>query len=59
MSVRLSYAGVNISKENIFENLHHAVKEITLHEVSEKVICLPNYSSMLELRKILTGKKIL
>ena len=59
MAIRLSYASVNFSKENIFDNLQHAVKEITLHGVFEKVICFPNYSSMLELRKILTGKKIL
>lgn len=59
MSVRFSYAGVNISKENIFGSLQSAVKQITLDGTCKKVICLPNYSSMLELRKILTGKKIL
>jgi len=59
MAIRLSYAGIVISGKDIFEDLWLAVKQISKNINFEKVICLPNYSSMLELRKILTGKKIL
>lgn len=48
LALRLKYAGVTAA---IFEDLHQAVKNAPY--------ILPTYSAMLDVRKILTGKKIL
>jgi UDP-N-acetylmuramyl tripeptide synthase len=60
LALRLKYAGINVSSENVFENLENAVnKGLTGTKTSEVFYILPTYSAMLEVRKIITGKKIL
>ena len=59
MSVRLSYAGVSLNELSIFNDLKSAIKEMVKNKDCLDIMVLPNYSSMLEVRKILTGKKIL
>ena len=59
MAVRLKYAGVDIKEENVFASLESTVAAITANEESLSVLAFPNYSAMLQLRKILTGKAIL
>ena len=57
MAVRLKYAGffahvssdMKLSIDKMIENLSD----------NEKLYILPNYSAMLEVRQLLTGKKIL
>ena len=57
MAVRLKYAGFFV---HISENIENAIKlSLVSLEENEKLFILPNYSAMLETRKILTGKKIL
>ena len=56
MAVRLMYAGVDVAKENIFEDLNRAIQKVSERD---EILVLPNYSAMLEVRKILTGRKIL
>jgi lipid II isoglutaminyl synthase (glutamine-hydrolysing) len=55
MSIRLHYAGVLVSPENISENLVSLLKKIS----SKDIVVFPNYSAMLELREVLIGRKIL
>ncbi len=57
MALRLKYAGL---KTLNFEDLDEAINNV-LEKVSEgeTLYILPTYSAMLEVRKILTGKKIL
>ncbi len=50
LALRLKYAGV---KAQIYENLENAL------DIKEMLYVLPTYSAMLDIRKILTGKKIL
>ncbi len=50
LALRLKYAGINA---NICENLENAF------ETTETLFVLPTYSAMLDVRKILIGKKIL
>ena len=50
LALRLKYAGV---KAQIYENLENAL------DIKETLYVLPTYSAMLDVRKILTGKKIL
>jgi UDP-N-acetylmuramyl tripeptide synthase len=60
LALRITYAGITIPDENIFENLEQAVlKGVAETDSSEIFYVLPTYSAMLETRKILTGKKIL
>lgn len=59
MAIRLKYAGINIDEENIERKLRKAVEKIINNDEINEVLVFPNYSSMLELRKILTGKAIL
>lgn len=59
MAVRLKYAGVWVSKANVYESLYGAIKHVSAESTLEEILVLPNYSAMLETRKILTGKKIL
>jgi len=57
MAVRLKYAEFFVHiEENIEKSIELALKSL---ESNEKLFILPNYSAMLETRKILTGKKIL
>ena len=58
MALRLKYA--NSSKLKIYKNLKEAIIEALESLLpSETLYILPTYSAMLEVRKILTGKKIL
>ncbi len=57
MAVRLHYAGLGISENNISLDILTSIKNIKSKYTN--VIALPNYSSMLQLRKLLTGKAIL
>jgi UDP-N-acetylmuramyl tripeptide synthase len=57
MALRLKYSGYFV---HIAEDLNDAIeKSIENLEENEKLYILPNYSAMLETRKILTGKEIL
>lgn len=58
MALRINYA--KKTKLYVFENLEEAIK-FGIDEInqSETLYILPTYSAMLEVRKILTGKKIL
>ncbi|HSW96424.1 MAG TPA: Mur ligase family protein [Candidatus Saccharimonadales bacterium] len=63
MALRMQYIQ-NSQKENtkftIYENLEDAVQQsLLLIKPNEVLYILPTYSAMLEIRKILTGKKIL
>lgn len=55
MAVRLSYAGIEVERKNLKKNLKAALSETP----GENTIILPNYSAMLDTRKVLTGRKIL
>src|SRR3989344_1221750 len=58
MSLRLKYAG--FKKIISFPNLDDAIKNsLENTRPGNSLFILPNYSAMLETRKILTGKKIL
>ena len=59
MAVRLQYAGVIVTKDNINENISDNIKTISKHDQVKKIVVLPNYSAMLATRKVLTGRKIL
>ncbi|OGC46208.1 hypothetical protein A2V49_04435 [candidate division WWE3 bacterium RBG_19FT_COMBO_34_6] len=57
MSVRLSYAGI---KNMMFsDDKKKIVSSITANVGCRKIVVLPNYSSMLQLRKIIKGRSIL
>ncbi|MCL5434949.1 MAG: MurT ligase domain-containing protein [Patescibacteria group bacterium] len=57
MAIRLKYAGFYVHITDTIENaIDVGLKDL---ENNEKLFILPNYSAMLEVRKILTGKKIL
>ena len=59
MAVRLKYAGISVLEKDIFINLNDAISRIYSENISGDILVLPNYSAMLDIRKILTGKKIL
>ena len=59
MAVRLQYAGAAVLKDKITENPTDITNIISKHEEVKKIVVLPNYSAMLEMRKVLTGRKIL
>lgn len=59
MAVRLRYTGVDVSGQNISENLKNTIEKISDMDSIKNVTVLPNYSSMLEVRNILVGRKIL
>ncbi len=64
MAVRIKYASnefkIQNSKFKIEENLDDAIrKSLEQTKVGETLYILPTYSAMLEVRKIITGKKIL
>lgn len=58
MALRIKYEGYK--NVQAFENLHDAINEgVKLISEYETFYILPTYSAMLEVRKIITGKKIL
>lgn len=61
MAVRLGYAGIKVNKKNIISDISEVLRIATAGEESQKngVLVLPNYSAMLETRKVLTGRSIL
>jgi len=59
MAVRLKHAGVNIEERNIVPSIASVVKELSKNKNIKEVIVLPNYSSMLDFRKVVLGRKIL
>lgn len=60
MGVRLKYAGIGKSGIRVIGNLSSAVSEaMALTKSGETLTVLPTYSAMLEVRKIITGRKIL
>ena len=60
MVVRLNYAGVSgLNEANLNSNLTALIKKIAGSDKIMDVLILPNYSSMLEIRRILLGRKIL
>jgi len=59
MAIRLDYAGVPVPEENLFSDLGIALNSITANQNSKDVLILPNYSAMLEVRKLLVGRSIL
>lgn len=56
MSIRIRYAGVDNFKN--ISNLPEALSEVIASK-SSNICVLPNYSSMLEVRKLLIGRQIL
>lgn len=58
MAIRLGYAEIRIDQHNITPDLNSALRKLTKCERCAEIIMLPNYSAMLEARKILTGKRI-
>ena len=58
MAIRLKYAGVKLQDYSIQDNTKNAIKTM-LRNKSSKVLVLPNYSAMLDFRKLVTGRNIL
>jgi UDP-N-acetylmuramyl tripeptide synthase len=59
MAIRLNYAGVKILSENISFDKVHVINKVLKDTQNEEILVMPNYSAMLEIREILTGRKIL
>lgn len=60
MALRLKYAVISIKNEQIYTDLKKAINENLKNlNKNETLYILPTYSAMLEVRKVLTGKKIL
>lgn len=59
MAVRLQYAGVDITAERISTSLSNVAGMIIDDNNVSSTAVLPNYSAMLDIRKVLTGRKIL
>jgi hypothetical protein len=59
MAVRLNYAGVSVEEMNVLPEVSTILKRVLSREGINNVVLLPNYSAMLECRKILLGRKIL
>lgn len=60
MALRLKYADMPIKDEQIYTDLEKASSENLKNlKKNETLYILPTYSAMLEVRKILTGRKIL
>ena len=57
MATRLLYADAEISESDVVE-LRTAVEKIAGLSTIRNLYVLPNYSAMLEVRKILTGRAI-
>jgi UDP-N-acetylmuramyl tripeptide synthase len=59
MAIRIGYAGVAVKESNTTSNINNVVKQICAQNEITNVLVLPNYSAMLQVRKILVGRKIL
>jgi lipid II isoglutaminyl synthase (glutamine-hydrolysing) len=60
MAVRLMYAGVEVSAQQVHPSLQTLVATLkTELRAGAKVLVLPNYSAMLHFRKIVLGRNIL
>lgn len=59
MAIRLNYAGVEVLKDDIIGSLGKMVKKIVSDNSLREITVLPNYSAMLQLRKVLLGRQIL
>lgn len=60
MALRLKYAGITLGREYEFEDSPRAIRSAIQHvPEGETLYVLPTYSAMLEVRKALTGRKIL
>lgn len=60
MALRVSYATDKKSEPNVFPKLFKALDiAVSGLETDETLFVLPTYTAMLEIRKIITGKKIL
>jgi lipid II isoglutaminyl synthase (glutamine-hydrolysing) len=59
MAVRLKYAGVPSNNIVIFDQLQQLLKEISKDKNVNSIVVLPNYSAMLNFRKVVLGRKIL
>jgi UDP-N-acetylmuramyl tripeptide synthase len=59
MAVRLRYSGVEFPTENMTSGLSDSVRMLTANKGIKNIAVLPNYSSMLGLRKIVVGRGIL
>jgi len=57
MEIRLFYAG--IPEVTLLPSLNETSLENLIHLQSEKIAVLPNYSAMLDFRKLVTGRNIL
>ncbi len=58
MALRLQYAGVDVVLENVDASLKRIIDRIHA-QPGKEVIVLPNYSAMLQFRKLTLGKEIL
>lgn len=59
MCIRLEYAGALVSEEHYLEDISKILINVKEDPNCRKILVLPNYSAMLNLRKILIGKAIL
>ncbi len=59
MALRLKYDLVEEKKLIIFEDLKSAINHISKLKDKDKIYIFPNYSAMLELRKLTVGRKFL
>jgi UDP-N-acetylmuramyl tripeptide synthase len=59
MALRLDYAGVDVKKANIDSKIKNVLAKISENSSVSKIVCFPNYSAMLALRKLLAGRSIL
>ncbi len=59
MGIRLQYAGLDVSGDLTTPSLKLGLKKAIETPTNKSILVLPNYSSMLELRKLLLGRAIL
>ncbi|HXK52385.1 DUF1727 domain-containing protein [Candidatus Nomurabacteria bacterium] len=59
MAVRLQYAGCSIDMSKVNPLIGEVVRQVLPKSKAEHVLVLPNYSAMLDFRKLLLGRKIL
>jgi UDP-N-acetylmuramyl tripeptide synthase len=58
MAIRLNYAGLELTEAHIHNTHAEALKQLQASS-AKQILIFPNYSAMLEVRKLLTGKSIL
>ena len=59
MAARLKYAFVNVDEKQMNPRLKEVMELIVNSNSCNQILALPNYSSMLEMREFLVGRKIL